>query len=87
MNKILKAARKLKIFTFEDIIMFCDIDTETAKTFLQKSENIKPVENKFEYVEKIKAEDKFMIVNKNIRSKNSDITVIEACINFRYRKF
>lgn len=44
-----------------------------------KSENIKPVRNKFEYVETVKAEDKLKIIDKNIQSKNSDITVIEAC--------
>ena len=46
---------------------------------MQKSENIKPCGNKFEYIETAKAEDKFKIIDKNIPSKNSDITVIEAC--------
>ena len=40
---------------------------------------MKPIGNKFEYVETMKAEDKFRIVDKNITSKNSDITVVDAC--------
>ena len=28
MDKILKIAKRLKTFTLEDIVMFCDIDTE-----------------------------------------------------------
>ena len=79
MDKILKVAKRLKTFTLDDIVMFCDIDVETARNFLQKSENIKSVGNKFEYVETTKAEDKFRIVDKNIPSKNSDITVVAAC--------
>lgn len=79
MDKILKVARRLKTFTLEDIVMFCEIDAVTAGKFLQKSENIKSVGNKFEYIETIKAEDKFRIIDKNIPSKNSDITVVEAC--------
>ena len=79
MDKILKVAKRLKTFTLEDIVMFCEIDAETAGSFLLESENIKPCGNKFEYVEIIKTENKFKIINKNIQSKNSDITVIEAC--------
>ncbi len=82
MDKILKVAKRLKTFTLEDIVMFCDIDAKTAEDFIQKSENIKPVGNKFEYVETLKAEDKFRIVDKNIPSKNSDITVLAACEMF-----
>ena len=82
MDKILKVAKRLKTFTLEDIVMFCDIDMDIAKHFIQKSENIKPVGNKFEYVEATKAEDKFLIVDKNILSKNSDITVVAACEMF-----
>ena len=79
MDKILKVAKRLKTFTLDDIVMFCEIDTETARAFLQKSENIKVIANNFEYVETIKAEDKFRIIDKNIPSKNSDITVVAAC--------
>ena len=59
--------------------MFCDINAVTAGKFLQKSENIKPCGDKFEYVETIKTEDKFKIFDKNIPCKNSDITVADAC--------
>ena len=62
--------------------MFCDIDAKTAEDFIQKSENIKPVGNKFEYVETTKSDDKFKIIDKNIPSKNSDITVVAACEMF-----
>lgn len=82
MDKILKVAKRLKTFTLEDIVMFCDIDAETAEKFLQESENIKPCGDKFEYVETVRTEDKFKIINKNISSKNSDITVVAACEMF-----
>ena len=82
MDKILKIAKRLKTFTLEDIVMFCEIDSATAERFLQESENIKQVGNKFEYVEIVKTEDKFKIVNKNIECKNSDITVVQACEMF-----
>lgn len=79
MDKILKVAKRLKTFTLDDIVMFCEIDTTTARRFLQRSENIKPIGNKFEYVELVKTEEKFKIVDKNIECKNSDITIVEAC--------
>ena len=79
MDKILKVAKRLKTFTLDDIVMFCEIDTTTARKFLQESENIKPVGNKFEYVESMKTEDKFKIIDKNIECKNFDITVVQAC--------
>ena len=78
-DKILKVAKRLKTFTLEDIVMFCEIDAETAGKFLQKLENIKSCGNKFEYIETAKAEDTFKIIDKNIPCKNSDITVIDAC--------
>ena len=81
-DKILKVAKRLKTFTLEDIIMFCEIDAKTAERFLRESENIKPVGDKFEYVETVRTEDKFKIINKNIPCKNSDITVTDACISF-----
>ena len=82
MDKILKVAKRLRTFSLEDIVMFCDIDAKTAGKFLQESENVKPLGNKFEYVETIKAEDKFKIIDKNIPSKNLDITVVTACEMF-----
>ena len=82
MYKILKVAKRLKTFTLDDIVMFCEIDPTIAERFLQRSENIKPVGNKFEYVELVKTEEKFKIVDKNIEYKNSDITVVQACEMF-----
>lgn len=82
MDKILKFAKRLKTFTLDDIVMFCDINAEIIKDFLENSENIKAFENMFEYVETVKTEDKFKIIDKNITCKNSDITVIEACEEF-----
>lgn len=79
MDKILKVAKRLKSFTLDDVVMFCEIDPDVAGKFLQESENIKQVGSKFEYVEGIKTDDKFRIVDKNIQSKNSDITVVQAC--------
>ena len=82
MDKILKVAKRLKIFTLYDIVMFCKIDTETAGKILRESENIKPSGDKFEYVETVRTEDKFKIIDKNISSKNSDITIVVACEMF-----
>lgn len=82
MDKILKVAKRLETFTLEDIIMFCEIDTEIARKFLQESESIKLCGNKFEYIETVKVEDKFKIIDKNIPSENSDITVVAACEMF-----
>ena len=79
MDKILKVAKQLKTFTLEDIVMFCEIDAETARKILRESENIKSCGDKFEYVETIKTEDKFKIIDKNIPCIDSDITVVAAC--------
>ena len=79
MDKILKVAKRLKTFTLEDIVMFCDIDAKVAEEFLRESENTKPCGDKFEYVETVKNEDKFRIVDKNVECKNLDIAVINAC--------
>ena len=79
MDKILKVAKRLKTFTLEDITMFCEIDSDVARGFLQESVNIKRSGNKFEYVELVKTEEKFKIVDKNIEYKNFDITVVQAC--------
>ena len=43
MDKILKVAKRLKTFTLDDIVMFCEIGSDVARKFLQESENIKPV--------------------------------------------
>ena len=82
MDKILIVAKRLKTFTLEDIVMFCEIDPDVARKFLQESENIKPIGKNFEYVKSIKTEEKFKIIDKNIECKNSDITVVQACEMF-----
>ena len=74
MDKILKVAKRLKTFTLDDIVMFCEIDAVNAGKFLQVSESIKSCGDKFEYIETLKAEDKFRIVDKNIPCENLDIT-------------
>ena len=79
MDKILKVAKRLKTFALEDIVMFCEIDSDVARKFLQESENIKLTGNKFEYVESVKTVEKFKIIDKNIECINSDITIVEAC--------
>lgn len=87
MNKIITIAKRLKIFTLEDIVMFTNFDIEIVKEFLENSENIKVLGEKFEYIETVKTDDKFKIIDKNILSKNSDITVIEACEEFLRIKY
>jgi len=82
MDKILKVAKRLKTFTLDDIVMFCVIDAKSAEKFINESENIKPCGDKFEYVEIIKTEDKFKIIDKNIACIDSDIRVTDACNSF-----
>ena len=78
-DKILKVAKRLKTFTLEDIAMFCEIDAKTAEKILKESENIKSCGNRFEYIETVKTEDKFKIIDKNIPCIDSNITVTDAC--------
>ncbi len=87
MDKILKIAKRLKTFTLEDIVMFTGFDIEIIKEFLKNSENIKTLGEKFEYIETIKTEDKFKIIDRNIPSKNSEITLIDACEEFLRIKY
>ncbi len=87
MDRILKVAKRLKAFTLEDIVMFTGFDIEIIKKFLENSETIKTLGEKFEYIETIKTEDKFKIIDKNIPSKNSEITAIEACEEFLRIKY
>ena len=79
MNNILKVAKRLKTFTPEDIVMFCNIDKTFAVEFISKSENIKSVGDKFEYDETTETNDKFKIIDRNIECQNSEITTVEAC--------
>ena len=87
MDKILKVTKRLKTFTIEDIVMFVDFDIETIKKFLESSEKIKALGGKFEYIETVKTDDNFKIIDKNIPSKNSEITVIDACEEFLRIKY
>lgn len=87
MDKILKVAKRLKTFALEDIVMFTGLDIEIIKKFLESSENIKALGEKFEYIETVKFEGKFKIIDKNIPSKNSDITLIGACEEFLRIKY
>ena len=77
-DKILKIAKRLKTFTLEDIVMFTGLEIDTVKNFLEQSDNIQKFKNKFEYVEIIQKEETFKIIDKNILSQNSDITLIDA---------
>lgn len=87
MDKILKVTKRLKTFTIEDIVMFTGLDIKIIKEFLESSENIKVLGGKFEYNETVKSEDRFKIIDKNILSQNSDITVVEACEEFLRIKY
>lgn len=87
MDKILKVAKRLKTFALEDIVMFTGLDIEIIKKFLESSENIKALGGKFEYIETVKTDDNFKIIDKNIPSKNSEITVIDACEEFLRIKY
>lgn len=82
MDKILKVAKRLKIFALEDIVMFTSLDIKIIKEFLENSENIKVFGGKFEYIETMKFEDKFKIIDKNKTLQNSNISVVEACENY-----
>lgn len=77
-DKILKIVKRLKTFTLEEIVMFTGLGIDTVRKFLEQSDNIKKFKNKFEYVEIIQKEETFKIIDKNILSQNSDITLIDA---------
>ena len=77
-DKILKIAKRLKIFTLENIVMFTGLEIDTVRNFLEQSDNIKKFKNEFKYVEIIQKEETFKIIDKNILSQNSDITLIDA---------
>ena len=77
-DKILKIAKRLKIFTLEDIVMFTGLEIDTVRNFLEQSDNIQKFKNEFRYIEIIQKEETFKIIDKNILSQNSDITLIDA---------
>lgn len=80
-NKILIAAKKIKKFTLDDIIMMTDIEESiiisAVKEFI-KNDKIKDIGKYFEYIEHSKIIENVKIINKSIEVKNSDITVLEA---------
>ncbi|MDD3237341.1 MAG: hypothetical protein PHV37_04515 [Candidatus Gastranaerophilales bacterium] len=81
-SKILKIAKRLKTFTVDDIVMFSELDENEVIKFLENSKNIKQSGKYFEYVEVPKTVDKFKIIDKKIKCKSSEISVIEACEEF-----
>src|SRR5574344_94285 len=81
-SKILKIAKRLKTFTVDDIVIFSESDENEVINFLENSKNIKQSGKYFEYMEFPKTVDKFKIIDKNIKCKSSEITVIEACKTF-----
>src|SRR5574344_128725 len=81
LNKILRAAKRLKLFTLDDIVMMTDIEEIMAKIILNdliKDNKIKHINNYFEYIENPRIVENFKIINKNIEIQNSDITALEA---------
>jgi len=80
-NKILTAAKKLKQFTLDDIVMITDIEEYIAKPALQeltKNNKIKTEGEYFEYINPPKIIENYKIINKSMEVKNSDINVLEA---------
>src|SRR5574344_801552 len=81
-SEMLKIAKRLKTFNLDDIIMFRKLDENEVINFLENSKNIKQRGKYFEYLEIPKIADKFKIIDKNIKCKSSEITVIAACETF-----
>ena len=80
-NKILTAAKRLKTFTFDDIVMMSDIEEATAKLILNdfvKNNKIKCIGKYFEYIESLKIAKNVEIIDKNITVKSSDIPTLES---------
>lgn len=80
-NKILTAAKRLKTFTLDDIIMMTDTEESLIKLAVKeliKNNKIKDIGKYFEYIEHPKIVENVKIINKSIEVKNSDITVLEA---------
>jgi hypothetical protein len=80
-NKILIAAKKLKTFTLDDIVMMTEVEESVAKSVLDNltaNYKIKTKGTNFEYIEHPKIVENIKIVNKNISVQNPDITTLEA---------
>lgn len=83
-NKILKIAKMLKTFTFEDLAMMSDLEVNTINKEIQELLAEGVITNNGKYYEYLgnTIPDSIKIINKNIKSRNSDITVIVACEEF-----
>lgn len=83
-NKILKIAKMLKTFTFEDLLMMSDLGVNNINQEIQQLLTDGIITKSGKYYEYIgnKHPDSIKIINKNIESRNSDITVIVACGEF-----
>jgi len=82
---ILKIAKKLKIFTLDDLIIMGDLDENLTIETMNKlvTENkIKLAGKFFEYAEVQQRKENYKIIDKNIEVKNSEITMIEAIKTF-----
>jgi len=81
MDKILKIAQKLKIFTLDDLIIMDDLDEDFATKILNQliiEGKIKLTGKYFEYIETQTIKDNYTIIDQNIKVKNSEITMPEA---------
>lgn len=80
-NKILIAAKQLKHFTLDDIVMMTEVEESVVKSVLDNliaNYKIKTGNDNFEYIEHPKICENVKIINKSIEVKNSDITMIKA---------
>jgi hypothetical protein len=80
-NKILIAAKKLKKFTIDDIVIMTDVGESVVKSILDNfiaNGKIKTEGDNFEYIEHPKIVENVKIINKSIEVKNCDISVLEA---------
>mgnify|MGYP003296264945 CR=1 FL=1 len=72
MDRILKVAKRLKQFTLDDIVMFCEIDEKSAIKFLATSENIKQNGKFYEYVEASITTSNLKIIDLNKKVENNE---------------
>lgn len=80
-NKILMAAKKLKKFTLDDVVIMTDIDESIiipALRELTKNNKIIRIGKYFEYFENLRVVENVKIIDKNIKAKISDITALNA---------
>ncbi|MDD3436390.1 MAG: tyrosine-type recombinase/integrase [Candidatus Gastranaerophilales bacterium] len=73
-NKILTAAKKLKKFTIDDIVMFTDIECDIAESILANLVDIGKIENSnknYVYIGAIQTLDNFEIIETKFHQKES----------------